>query len=212
MKMTFKILMACILSFTVQATTLTVDDFETDLSQWDVKSFKALTDYEIIQEDDNQILQAVSEGTASGLIWKQDIDLEKTPYLNWRWKRGMAPVESFDETTKAGDDYIARIYVVTPTSVFKWAPYSVSYVWSANQDKATTWVNAYTSRVHNIAVNGAADPEGEWQVHKRNVAEDLQRIFGKNLRKIAAVAIMTDMDNTGLKATAFYDDIYFSSE
>jgi hypothetical protein len=42
---------------------------------------------------------------------------------------------------------------------------------------------------------------------RRNVYEDYRRIFGGEPPEAGAIAIMTDTDNTGGSATAWYDDI-----
>jgi len=44
---------------------------------------------------------------------------------------------------------------------------------------------------------------------ERNVYEDYKRAFREEPPKISGVAIMTDTDNTGESATAYYGDIIF---
>lgn len=57
-----------------------------------------------------------------------------------------------------------------------------------------------------IAVESGSDSLGYWITEKRNVYEDYRRLFGSNPPKVKAVAVMTDSDNTGGRAEAFYDD------
>ena len=47
---------------------------------------------------------------------------------------------------------------------------------------------------------------------RRNVRADFRELFGESVRYVDAVAIMTDTDNTGGTAVAYYGDITFSSE
>ena len=48
-------------------------------------------------------------------------------------------------------------------------------------------------------------------MHTRNVLEDFRQAFGTDPPLITGVAIMTDTDNTGESATAYYGDLVFRS-
>jgi len=53
---------------------------------------------------------------------------------------------------------------------------------------------------------------GELVRERRNVREDWRRAFGQDIEAIDAVAIMTDTDNSGQKARAWYGQPWFSSD
>ena len=57
-------------------------------------------------------------------------------------------------------------------------------------------------------VSGSAKLD-QWVNEKRNVYEDYKKAFKEEPPMISGVAIMTDTDNTGESATAFYGDIVF---
>ena len=63
-----------------------------------------------------------------------------------------------------------------------------------------------------VAVRTAEDQVGTWYIEKHNVYEALKSWLGDDVRSIDAIAIMTDTDNSNVKATALYGDIYFSKE
>jgi len=63
-----------------------------------------------------------------------------------------------------------------------------------------------------VSVRSASDASNQWYAEKRNVFEDLQKAFGKKIQYIDAIAIMTDTDNTDQQATAWYGDIFFSTD
>ena len=63
-----------------------------------------------------------------------------------------------------------------------------------------------------LAARGVDDSSGEWVTEKRNVREDMEKYFGKDITSIDAIAIMTDTDNTGREAHASYGDIFFTAE
>lgn len=179
---------------------------------WESKSFVGQTSYTIEQKDGQSVLIAESAGTASGLGRKITVDLTKTPYVNWSWKIEQSLPE-LEETQKSGDDYAARLYVIKSGGALIWNAKSLNYVWSGSQSKDTVWPNAFSPRNSKmIAARGAEDSTGVWRHEKRNVREDYKRIFGKDVKSINAIAIMTDTDNSGLRASASYGDIYFTSE
>ena len=202
-----------VFTLAVAAEKLNLSDFGSgSLSGWESKSFKGETSYTIVVENGVSALRAQSNGTASGLGKKVKIDLEKTPYLNWSWKvDGL--LTGIDEQSKSGDDYVARLYVVKSGGALIWKTRALNYVWSSNQKKEASWPNAYQPKnASMLAVRGVSDQTGEWMYEKRNVKEDLQRAFGKNFKRVDAIALMTDTDNSGRSASALYGDIFFSAE
>ena len=52
----------------------------------------------------------------------------------------------------------------------------------------------------------------QWVTVKANVKEDFQKLHDLNVNELNGVAIMTDTDNSKLKAISYYQNIYFSSE
>ena len=182
-----------------------------DLSGWDENSFSGHTLYKVIQNDNHPVLKATSNHSASGYVKKIKVDLTKTPYLNWHWKIDNI-LHNVDERTKSGDDYPARVYVVISGGLFFWRTHALNYVWSSNQPVGSHWPNAFTGNAILIAQESGAEHVGQWVTEKRNILEDIKRYLGMDATHIDAVAIMTDTDNSGQTATAYYQDVYFSSE
>jgi len=216
--LTLALLMGSALS---SAQSLLVAEFSKgDLSGWKDKSFEGETQYEITMAEGNlQVLKAHSEGSASGLGKEITIDLKQTPFINWSW-RIENTLNQFDETTKNGDDYAARLYVVKDGGWRVWKTRALNYVWSSNQKAGTSWNNAFVGdKAKMLAIRGQGHSVKKWYQEKRNVHEDLITLFGdlgsdeanlKAYRYLDAVALMTDTDNSAGTATAFYGDIYFT--
>jgi len=194
-----------------EATRLNISHFSSkQLNGLKSKEFKNKTHYQIIQLDGKTVLKASSDSSASGLFKEQRIDLFKTPYLNWSW-RIENRLGKLNEQTKPGDDYAARVYVVIDGGWVFWNTRAINYVWASNTEKGEIWPNAFAGdHAMMIALRSDEDPLGTWQTEKRNILQDLQRLFGDRIRYIDAVAVMTDTDNAKGKATAFYADIYFT--
>jgi hypothetical protein len=138
-----------------------------------------------------------------------DVDLNQTPFLNWSWRVKNVFTGNV-ERSKAGDDYPARIYVVVSGGLFFWKSKAINYVWSSNQPVGSEWPNAYTGNAIMIAVRAGDKQLGQWVSERRNVREDLKRVFGDDLPHIDVVAVMVDGDNTGQAATSYFGDIFFS--
>ena len=181
----------------------TIDTFEEE-------SFEGNTRYQAVQLDNQTVLKATTEASASALFKKITIDVTQTPFLNWRWR-----VENIydidDQTTKKGDDYPARIYVVFREGLFPWQTRALNYVWSSRETGLDFWPNPFTDKAIMIPVRSGADHLGRWQSERVNVAEDYFRIFGKRIDTVDGIAIMSDSDNSGDSAVAYYGDISFSN-
>ena len=52
----------------------------------------------------------------------------------------------------------------------------------------------------------------KWVTVKANVKEHFKKFHDLDVKELSGVAIMTDTDNSKLKAIAYYQNIYFSSE
>ncbi|KAF3983321.1 MAG: DUF3047 domain-containing protein [Methylococcales symbiont of Hymedesmia sp. n. MRB-2018] len=198
-------------AFAETKTRIVIDNFSSgNLNQWETKSFAKTTDYQVVSVDNQLILRAVSHASASGLVKKQKIDLLKTPFLNWRW-RVENLLGKINEQSKSGDDYSARVYVLIDGGWAFWNSKAINYVWASNSAKGKQWANAFASNnATMLALRSVNDKMATWYQEKRNIIEDFKTLYGMDIRYIDAVALMTDTDNSGGQATAYYDDIYFS--
>ena len=71
-------------SLSVASEPLLIDDFSSGkLDGWKVRSFDGETRYQVVDLDGKLVLKAETDKSASALYRKVDIDLRKTPYLNW---------------------------------------------------------------------------------------------------------------------------------
>ncbi len=60
-----------------------------------------------------------------------------------------------------------------------------------------------------IVVESGDSRLDRWVSVERNIYKDYLQAFGEEPPMISGVAIMTDTDNTGESATAYYGDIVF---
>ena len=187
---------------------------EWGLDGWESVEFNDETHYrlatEVNTEQKRKVLSAKSEASASGMFKKMKVDIKKTPYLNWRWKVNKA-LTDLPEEQKKGDDYAARVYVVVSDGWFFWQTKALNYVWSSREQLPESWPNAYApDNTLMMPLRKNSDGVGQWHVEKRNIRADLKAWLGKDYDEIEAIAIMTDADDSGLRAEAVYGDIYLS--
>ncbi len=182
------------------------DDF---FKNWQQKSFQGETHYSLVDSSQGKVLKALADASASALYRRIDLDLDKTPYLNWSWKvENVFPIN--DQKIKSGDDFPARVYVVFKTGFFPWQTRALNYVWSNTPEQSAFWPNPFTANAVMIPLRFGEQGLGSWQHQKVNVQADYLRVFGEAVSNVHGVAIMTDADNTGGRAVAYYGPVYFS--
>jgi hypothetical protein len=178
------------------------------LHEWEQKSFYGETAYTVEKLDGKAVLKAESSGTASGYYRRLSLKASEYPLVNWSWKIGRT-IAAEDAYRKSGDDYAARVYVVFPGRFF-WQYRALIYVWSDKLPPGTIIKSPYSERIAIIALESGNRFAGEWRHESRNYRNDYRAYFHKEPVDPIAVAFMTDSDNTGSHAVAWYGDIFFS--
>ena len=178
---------------------------------WEVEEFEGETRYRIVELDGRRVLRADSASSASSLYLEREIDLTATPILEWSWRVEM-PLAVADERSKDGDDFAARLYVVAPGEGLFGLPRAINYVWANRAQVGDAWPNPFTSKVMMVAVESGERDAGAWRTHRRNVRADFLRLFEREVDALEGIAVMTDSDNSGQSARAWYGEIVFHPE
>lgn len=201
------VLAAALAAIPVRAEPLVLGRFSSgDIDGWQVRAFEGETRYRVVELDGRKVLEADSASSASSLYLEREIDLTATPVLEWSWRIEKTPGVT-DERTKDGDDFAARVYVVAPGEGIFGLPLGISYVWAGQARVGEFWPNPFTSRVMMFALDSGNGAAGTWRTHKRDVRADFLRLFGRKVDRLEGIAIMTDSDNSGLKARAWYGEM-----
>jgi hypothetical protein len=191
------------------------------------KKIERHTAYSLVKDGDTVVVKAVSEASASGLVREIAIDPKEYSIVQWRWKVNNI-LKKGDVHRKEGDDYTARLYITfkydpSKLGVFEKAKYqmirllygeypplrAINYIWESHASQGTFVPNPYTDRVMMIVVESGADKVNQWVSEERDVYEDYKQAFGEEPPLLSGIAIMTDTDDTGESATAYYGDILF---
>ncbi|WP_420454482.1 DUF3047 domain-containing protein [Rubrivirga sp.] len=181
--------------------------------------------YALVRDGSTTVVRGRADGSASGLVRRIDLDANRFPVLVWRWKADNV-IPGGDIRRRSGDDYPARIYVTfdydpSDLSFGDRVKYralralgyddipvrALSYVWANKAGETQIVPNAFTDWVQMVPVQSGASGLGQWQTERRDVVRDYRAAFGEDPPPISGIAIMTDADNTGGSATAYFGDI-----
>jgi hypothetical protein len=160
------------------------------------------------KSDGRSVVHAESSDSASGYFHKVQLSAREYPQISWSWKISRT-IAAENPQQKSGDDFAARVYVVFPGR-FYWQKRAITYVWSDKLPVGTVMANSYTDRVAIIAVESGNSFAGSWRQESRNYVADYRAYFHEDPDDPEAIAFMTDTDNTGSQAEAWYGDISFS--
>lgn len=203
------------------------EDFR-DLENWRPLDFPKIPKrsiYTVETQGDQHYLKAASNGSASGLVYKKEFNVYDYPRIRWRWKVDNV-YRNWDGSTKQGDDYPIRVYVVfkydperagfldkityeSAKLIYgEYPPYSsLNYVWASKAYPERILTSPYTDRAKMVLLEQGEAKVGVWVSEEVNVIEDYERAFGIKPPPTASLAIMNDSDNTGESAVSYVEFI-----
>ena len=185
---------------------------EKELSQLDVRKVRGAdnnTVYSIGSNENGNFLKAVADNAASGLGKEIKIDLNKTPYINITWKVEK-DLPGIEENTKKGHDFAARVFAVKKTGATPLSNRAINYVFSSNSEVGFYSPSPYTKKSVDNVLATTTKNINEWVTVKANVKEDFKKFHDLDVNELDGLAIMSDTDNSKMKAIAYFQNIYFS--
>lgn len=199
--------------------------------EWEVLKFPnidRLTEYQLVEDNGEQVVMASTDGGASGLIARIRVEPGDKLMLRWRWKV-LSVYEGGDARSKDGDDYPARLYVAFEFEADKAGFFerakrkaaevvfgeelpgnALNYIWANTLEKGEIVPNPYTATTMMVAVESGNEKAGQWVTAERDLVADYRQAFGSEPPTVVGVAIMSDSDNTGESAKAWYGDVTLS--
>jgi hypothetical protein len=188
---------------------------------------KRRTEYRLVEDQGQTVLNAKAEGAASALSYAVKFDVHAAPMLEWRWKVANL-IEGADNSVSSKEDSPARVVLGfdgdrSKFTVLERASAAVSksangrdlpvsqliYIWSNHAAVGTIIPNPRTKRVQMVVASSGPAGVGKWQTLSRNVLEDFRRAFGEEPGMLTDVGVLTDTDNTQGSTEAWYGDIRF---
>ena len=175
------------------------------------RKVKGETKWSLGSNGNGNFIRAEAEGVASGLGKEVLINLNKTPFINITWKVEK-DLSGIKENSKKGHDFAARVFVVKKTGATALSNRAVNYVFSSNNSINESWISPFTKKSIDYVLSTTKDNLNKWVTVKANVKEHFKKLHNLEVNELNGVAIMTDTDNSKLKAISYYQNIYFSSE
>ena len=169
------------------------------------------TIYTVGSNENGNFLKAIADNAASGLGKEVKIDLNKTPFINITWKIEK-DLSGIKENTKKGHDFAARVFAVKKTGATPLSNRAINYVFSSNSEIGFNSPSPYTKKSIDNVLATTINNLNEWVTVKSNVKEDFKKFHDLDVNELDGLAIMSDTDNSKMKAVAYYQNIYFSSE
>jgi len=188
-------------------------------------STKKDTEYMLVNEDGVVSLRAAAHGSASAVEFKVQFDPHQFPMISFRWKvvQGI-PDANNDDMNK--EDSPVRVMVgfdgdssklglkdkfassLAQTASGQPLPYAtLMYIWGEKVPLDSITVSKRTSRIRMLALDVDDKGLGQWHSFTRNMVEDFKRAFNEEPGKVISIQLLTDTDNTGGDARAYYGDI-----
>ncbi len=194
------------------AESIKVFDFSSEeLKELKVKKVKGETSWSLGSNENGTYIRAEAEGKGSGLGKEIKINLLKTPFINITWKveKGLSGII---ENSKKGHDYAARVFVIKKTGATALSNRAINYVFSSNNSINDNWPSPYTKKSIDYVLSTTKKNNNEWVTVKANVKKHFKKFHNLDVVELTGVAIMTDTDNSKMKAISYYQNIYFSAK
>ena len=216
MKLIFKILISILIitEFSLAKEVNVFEFTETELSQLEVRKVRGAdnnTLYTVGSNENGNFLKAVADNAASGLGKELKIDLNKTPFINITWKIEN-DLPGIKEDTKKGHDFAARVFAVKKTGATPLSNRAINYVFSSNNEIGFNSPSPYTKKSIDNVLSTTKNNFNEWVTVKANVKEDFKKFHDLDVNELDGLAIMSDTDNSKMKAVAYFQNIYFSEK
>ena len=187
---------------------------EVELSELEVRKVRGAdnkTIYTVGINENGSFYKAVADNAASGLGKEVKIDLNKTPFINITWKIEK-DLPGINENTKKGHDFAARVFAVKKTGATPLSNRAINYVYSSNNEIGFNSTSPYTKKSVDKVLASTKNNLNEWITVKANVKEDFKKFHDLDVNELDGLAIMSDTDNSKMKAIAYYQNIYFSEK
>ncbi len=203
------------------------EEFE-NLNNWSDLTFPKSekdTFYSIEKTESGSFLKAMTDNSASGIIYNSTFNIFEYPKLKWRWKVSNI-YKNGNALEKSGDDYPIRIYVIFKYDAEKadllesityesakliyggYPPHSsLNYIWANRDHIKNIMPNPFTKKSQMILIEKGREKTNIWIEEEVNILEDYRRTFGMNPPPKVSLAIMSDSDGTGDSAIAWIDYI-----
>lgn len=195
---------------------------------WEHRAFpgKRPTEYVAEAVDGRLAVAARSESSMSVLRRSLNVEPAQLGRLRFSWKVP-ALIDGADMTQRGLSDSPVRVLLAFDGDRDKFSlqdtllselaraltgehlPYAtLMYVWCNACAPETVIPSTRTQRIRKIAVESGPGRLNRWLDYERDIRADFERAFGESPGALVGIGIMTDSDNTGSSARAWYGPVW----
>lgn len=177
------------------------------------------------RRDGRDAIEAVAERSAS--MWRRRLDLapDRIGHAAFSWwvpaliaSSNVAAVETEDAPARVlfgfGGDLkrlpqrTRMMFELAEGLTGEMPPYAtLMYVWDRVAPVGQVVINPRTDRIRKLVLDSGDAQLGRWRDHRRDLAADFRLLYGEDPGPLISVALMTDADNTGQVARAWYGPV-----
>ncbi|MCP5468046.1 MAG: DUF3047 domain-containing protein [Deltaproteobacteria bacterium] len=183
-----------------------VGSFPKDWTTYPFQKYKAKQVYRVTEESGLKFIRAEDKSGLSVVIFKDfDWNIEKYPYLKFKWRAQNIP-EGSREDKRETNDSACGVYV-------GFGRFSaLKYVWSASLPVGYVW-NKKPGQMLIITKKSGSQDLGEWNEVSINVPKDFQKYYGKKIDRLpSGIAILTDGNAVQSPSACDYRDFRISTQ
>ena len=178
-------------------------------------SIAAETRYKIVRDPAyGKVVEAHSTAGAGGIGRSLSIDPRSYPIINWSWKI-TDTIRGSSLAHKGGDDFPVRVMISfksDSTTRRGLKDNILSYVWATTEPIGSVAINPIHRNIQTFVAVSGSERRGDWIEMSRNLVEDYRLAFSEEPGVITGLVLMTDTDNTGTEAHAWYGPIWLSRD
>ncbi len=183
---------------------------------------KRATSFKFTPVDGRDALEVLAESSASMMRKQVRIEPKDVGQLHFSWKvRNL--IASADLAARDADDAPVRLVLAFEGDRSRFSPKNallselaramtgeempyatLMYVWCNVRAPESVVHNPRTDRIRKIVVESGEQRLGQWLDYSRDVRADFIQAFGEEPGALVAIGVMTDSDNTGSVARAWY--------
>lgn len=182
-------------------------------SGWKLAVKEGEADIALVDDSDGQVLRLRSNSSSFSLNKEIEIDLKKTPYLEWQWKVTELP-EGGDFRRSDSNDQAAQLLVVFYWSYLK--KEIITYIWDTTAPRAAAGLDPSATyvpllNIYALVVKSGHADKGRWVTETRNVVEDYKGLFGSKPTKVQGIRIQINSQNTQSQAESYWRSVRFKA-
>jgi Protein of unknown function (DUF3047) len=176
-------------------------------AEWSLAVNKGPPDLRLVREGETEVLEMSSVRSSFGLQRKIALDLGRYRVMSWRWRAEVLP-EGGDFRSARKNDQAAQVYVAFS------ATRAIGYLWDSSAPEGV--VGDLPSappfmRVKVIVLRSGARDRGTWELERRDLRADYERLFGEAMPAVSKLGLrlwVNSQHTASCAACAFADFLF----